>query len=315
MDIDPLRVIAESDGFFTRQHAKSAGYADRQITRMVRAQAWHRIRRGAYVFSDTWATLTDVERHRVRCNAVLRSLGEAVALSHVSGVIRHDIDVWGVDLAYVHVTRLDGGAGRVEGDVVHHEGFCLADDVVEVAGQRVLRPERCVLEAASRTMGEQALCLMEAGLRAGHFDRTELERAYAVMRHWPFAQHLATPLSIADGASGSIGESRGNWLFNRAGLPRPASQHEVRRPDGSVIGITDWWWASKRVLGEFDGKVKYGRLLKRGQDPGEVVFEEKRREDELREITGARMIRLVWSDYDTPAITRARLERILGIAG
>src|SRR3712207_8138753 len=32
----------------------------------------------------------------------------------------------------------------------------------------------------------------------------------------------------------------------------------------------------------FRSKVKYGRLLKPGQDPGDAVFEEKRREDAMR---------------------------------
>jgi hypothetical protein len=315
MDIDPLRAIAEQDGFFTRRHALQAGYVDREVSQMVRAKVWQRIRRGAYVFTDTWTALDEVARHRVRSNAVLHSLGDAVALSHVSGVIRHDIDVWGVDLQRVHVTRLDGGAGRVEGDVVHHEGFWLDKDVVEVDGQRVLRAERCVLEAGSRTTNEKALCLMESGLRAGRFGLAELEATYDLMRHWPFARHLAVPLEIASELSGSIGESRGNWLFHLAGVPRPVPQFEVRRADGSLVGIVDWWWAEQRALGEFDGRVKYGRLLKPGQDPGDAVFQEKRREDELREITGATMIRLIWSDYDTPAVTLARLERILGVAG
>ncbi|MFI2707842.1 hypothetical protein ACH5WX_09865, partial [Nocardioides sp. CER28] len=248
-------------------------------------------------------------------SAVLRSLGDVVALSHASGVVRHGIDVWGLDLARVHVTRLDGGAGRVEGDVIHHEGFWVDNDVTEVDGQQVLRAERCVLEAGSRTSNEKALCLMEAGLRAALFDRATLGATYDLMRHWPFARHLAVPLEIANACAGSIGESRGNWLFHRAGLPRPEAQHEVRRADGTVAGISDWWWRDQRVLGEFDGQVKYGRLLKPGQAPGDAVFEEKRREDELRELTGATMVRLIWADFDIPAVTRARLERVLGLAG
>jgi hypothetical protein len=314
MDLDPLRIIAARTGFFSRRHAREAGYGDRDVSRMVRARVWTRIRRGAYVFGDEWAVMDDVARHRVRSNAVLHSLGDVVALSHVSGVVRHGIDLWGLDLSRVHVTRLDGGAGRVEGDVVHHEGFWLDRDVVAVDGQRVLRPERCVLEAGSRTSGEKALCLLEAGLRSGLFDRERLEAAYDVMRHWPFARHLAIPLSLADGRSGSVGESRGHWFFHRAGLPAPELQYEVRRPDGSLAGIADWHWPLRRRLGEFDGRVKYGRLLRPGQDPGEVVFAEKRREDELRELTGAAMIRLVWDDFDAPAVTKARLERFLGIA-
>ena len=58
-------------------------------------------------------------------------LGSRVALSHVSGVIDWDIPTWGLDLSRVHVTRLDGGAGRLEGDVVHHEGLSLDHEVVE----------------------------------------------------------------------------------------------------------------------------------------------------------------------------------------
>jgi hypothetical protein len=315
MEIDPLREIAADRGFFTRQHAREMGYADRDVTRMVRAKVWTRLRRGAYVFTDVWLSLDDVARHRVRSNAVLHSLGDAVALSHVSGVVRHGIDVWALDLSRVHVTRLDGGAGRVEGDVVHHEGFWLDTDVVEVDRQRVLRAERCVLEAGSRTNNEQALCLMEAGMRSGHYGRDELEAAYDLMRHWPFARHLAIPLDLASDGAGSIGESRGNWLFHRAGVPRPKAQAEVRRADGSLVGITDWWWPAQRTYGEFDGQVKYGRLLRPGQQAGDVVFAEKRREDEIRELTGATVIRLVWSDFDAPAATAARLHRVLGLAG
>jgi hypothetical protein len=65
------------------------------------------------------------------------------------------------------------------------------------------------------------------------------------------------------------------------------------------------------VLGEFDGKVKYGRLLKPGQAPGDAVFEEKRREDRLREVTQWRMGRLAWEDLAQPAITGARFARLL----
>jgi hypothetical protein len=120
--MDPLHILTDTHGFFTRKEAESAGYDDRAVARMVRSQVWTRFRRGFYAFTDEWDALDDVGRHRVRSRAVLRSLGPVVALSHVSAVIAHGIDVWGVPLHRVHVTRLDGGAGRVEGDVVHHEG-------------------------------------------------------------------------------------------------------------------------------------------------------------------------------------------------
>lgn len=312
--MDPLRILTAQCGFFTRAEAREAGYDDRAVARMVRQRAWLRFRRGFYAFPDEWAALSEVGRHRVRSSAVVRSLGDAVALSHVSGAVRHDIDVWGVPLNRVHVTRLDGGAGRIERDVVHHEGFALDDDVMVVEGEHVMRPERCVLEAGSRATNEAALCLIEAGLRRRAYSRDELEQMFTVLQAWPFMRHLRIPVGIADGRSGSIGESRGIWTFKSLRIPIPERQFEIRDSSGVLVAVTDWYWPSYDIYGEFDGRIKYGRLLKPNQDPGEVVFDEKKREDLIREITGGRMFRLVWSDYDDPREILARFDRLVGRA-
>jgi hypothetical protein len=155
--MDPLRSLCEHDGFFTRAAARDVGYDDKAVGLMVRTKLWTRFRRGYYSFTDIWGSLDDVARHRVRSRAVLHSLGDAVALSHVSGVVAHGLTTWGVDLSRVHVTRVDGGAGRVEGDVAHHVGTCTADDVVEVDGLRTLPPVRCVIECGSTVTSEAAL--------------------------------------------------------------------------------------------------------------------------------------------------------------
>lgn len=310
--MDPLRILTAECGFFTRREAKEAGYDDRAVAAMVRKRIWVRFRRGAYAFGDEWSQLSDVGKHRVRSSAVLRSLGDAVALSHVSGMVRHDIDVWGVPLTRVHVTRLDGGAGRIERDVVHHEGFALDEDVMRVTGEQVLRPERCVLEASSRAKNEVALCLIEAGLRCRAFDRKQLEAAYQILQFWPFMRHLHIPIRIADGRSGSIGESRGIWTFFSLRIPLPERQVEVLDDSGKLIAVTDWKWPSYNLYGEFDGKIKYGRLLKPGQDPGDAVFEEKKREDLIREVADAKMFRLIWSDYEDPRSILARFNRLAG---
>lgn len=313
--MNPLRFLTACYGFFTTQEAKSAGYADRDMTRMVRSGTWVRFRRGYYAFADEWRALDAIGRHRVRSSAVLRSLGPGVALSHVSGVVRHGIDSWGLPLNRVHVTRLDGGPGRIEGDVVHHEGLVVDSDVVEIEGEQVLRPERCVLEAGSRANNEVALCMFDAGLRIGAFTYQELREYHILMLPWPFMQHLHIPVRMADGRSGSVGESRGRWCFRGLGMPAPQLQYEVYDADGELVGITDWAWPDLGTLGEFDGFLKYGRLLKPGRDPGDVVFDEKKREDKLREVTGHLMIRLIWADYANPAEIGVRLSRLIDRAG
>jgi hypothetical protein len=93
-------------------------------------------------------------------------------------------------------------------------------------------------------------------------------------------------------------------------LPLADLQVEVRRHDGALLGRCDFGWRSDRLLGEFDGRVKYGRLLRPGQNAGDVLFEEKRREDALRD-EGWGMVRWVWGDLDDRATFAGRLRERL----
>ena len=304
---DPLRAICHELGFFTRQHARDAGYDDRAIDRALRIRHWQRMRRGYYTFPDLWAAASTEQRHLMMCRAVLHSLGDTVALSHQSGCVAQGIDLWGLSLDLVHVTRLDGGAGRIEAGVVHHEGLVVDHEVSEVNGLRVLSPQRCALEAGSLGAPESALVLLNSALHRRACTMDEVGTQFDLMAHWPNVRHLHVPVRMCTDKAESVGESRGLWLFWTQHLPAPSLQHEVFDSDGRLVGRTDWAWLRHRGLGEFDGKVKYGRLLEPGQDPGEVVFNEKRREDQLREITDAWMIRLIWSDLDNPGQAAARL--------
>ena len=310
---DPLRAICAELGFFTRAHAREAGHDDRAIAREARAGRWRRIRRGYYTFPDTWAEANPEQRHLIMCRAVLDSLGDDVALSHISGCIAHKVDVWDIPLDHVHVTRLDGGAGRIEAGVVHHEGLVLDNEVSVVDGMKVLAAQRCVLEAGSLGRPESALVLLNSALHRRLCSIDDIGNQFDVMAHWPRVRHLHVPVHMATEKSESVGESRGLWLFFVEHLPAPTLQHEVV-VDGRLIGRTDWAWLKHRGLGEFDGKIKYGRLLKPGQDPGEVVFQEKRREDDLREATDAWMIRLIWTDLDRPSETATRIRTKLAKA-
>ena len=88
-------------------------------------------------------------------------------------------------------------------------------------------------------------------------------------------------------------------------------QYEVRSADGALLGTTDWGWPEHGLLGEFDGKIKYGRLLRDGEEPGDAVFREKVREDAVRDASGCRMVRFVWRDLYRDVETAARIRRNL----
>ena len=137
---------------------------------------------------------------------------------------------------------------------------------------------------------------------------------HQLMQSWPDSQHLHVVTRLADGRVESVGESRALFLFWSQGLPMPELQFEVR--DGwRLVGATDFAWPEHRLIVEFDGRVKYQKFLRHGEDPGDAVFREKRREDDIRRVTGWRVIRLTWADLAHPARTAAMLLRSLHDSG
>ena len=89
----------------------------------------------------------------------------------------------------------------------------------------------------------------------------------------------------------------------------PTPQFQVFDEWGRFVGRSDFGWEEERTLGEFDGKVKYGRLLLRpGQTAEQALFEEKQREDRLRDL-GWQIVRWIWSDLFAPAAFLHRLQR------
>lgn len=308
-----LQLLADEHGTFLRREAIALGHTDRDLARARRQGLLVRVRYGAYAFGETWTTLDDVERNAVRTRAVIRASPGVLAASHHSACALHGMDLWSVPLALAHVTRLDGGAGRRESDVIHHEGLCLDGDITMAGGVPATVPVRAALESALLTDVERGLVVADAGLRHGLFTREELHEQHELMRAWPAARHLTLVTRLADERSESVGETRMRHLMWWRKIPAPQLQFEVwagRR----LVGRTDFAWPELRLLGEFDGLVKYGRFRRPGETVADAVVREKLREDELREVTGWRMIRFTWADLAEPDRTAARVRALMKAA-
>ncbi|MDP1788755.1 MAG: hypothetical protein Q8K56_00365, partial [Rhodoglobus sp.] len=90
-------------------------------------------------------------------------------------------------------------------------------------------------------------------------------------------------------------------------FPAPELQREFTAPDGRHRRA-DFWWENIRLVGEFDGRHKYAdSRYTNGRSPEVVVWEEKLRENELREFD-ARITRWVWSDLENVQPFIRRLE-------
>jgi hypothetical protein len=121
-------------------------------------------------------------------------------------------------------------------------------------------------------------------------------------------------VTLADGRAESPLETRGRLRIVGAGLPTPTLQVEIWA-GGRLLAVVDAWYAEAAVAVEFDGRVKYTDPW-RGRTPQRVLWEEKRREDELRSL-GIRFVRIADPDLSTARwpVVENRLGELLALPG
>lgn len=291
-----------------RSDLLGAGYTDAEIRRRLRGGELNRVRPGAYLAGT--APEDDLARHLTLARATAAVLSPDAVLSHVSAAVVHGLAVWGVPLGHVHATRNRRRSGGRRARSVHvHSAPLDADDIVLVDGLAVTALARTVVDVARAVPFEQAVVVADAALGTGLVDREQLAAAVDTAGRWPGAPAARRVVAFARIGAQSAGESLSRVAIARAGLPEPELQAVVRAAaDGRFIGQVDFYWRAQRTVGEFDGKIKYGRLLRPGQEPGDAVYQEKLREDDLRD-EDLGVTRWRWADLTDFRPTAARLRR------
>jgi hypothetical protein len=304
----------DEHGILLRRRAIEFGFDDNWLWRMRRGGAIVRVRQGAYLDAGVWKTSSMAEKHRLVSRAVMMQYDDRVALSHVSRHVLAGGPDWGLDLRTVHITNLLGRGDRTKAGVTHHHGVCLVGDITRFEDFWVTAGGRTAVDTAAASELVPAVCVLDWWLNQKLATRDELEYYVDVfMRQWPMTVGLPFALARADGRSESVGESRSRLLLEDGGY-HPVPQFEVPHPSGRLAGVVDLVLPEEGVMIEFDGEVKYGRLLKPGQTLDDVIRAERDREKLLQELTGMWMLRLVWADLATPARTLRRVDEIVAKA-
>jgi hypothetical protein len=294
------------------------GYTDKELRSLRRSGGLSPVRPGAYIRTgpgevDLHAGST--ARHRATVLAACRRLAPGSVISHLSAAVLHGLPLWlppGHRPAdRVQATRDRRTGARRSPYLDLHSAALHPDEVVAVDGVLLTSVARTVADLARSLPFERALVPADAALHQRRTTRAELALAVERGAHRPGNTAARRLLAFADGAAESPGESRSRVAIARAGLPAPRLQHELS-VDGRSWRV-DFWWERARVVGEFDGRVKYGRSLAPGGDAGEAVFAEKRREDALR-AAGCSVVRWTWGDLANFAPIAHRLRRALGTA-
>jgi predicted transcriptional regulator of viral defense system len=309
-----LRVRAErQDGVFTTADAVTVGYPYSEIRDLVSTGRWIRLRRGVLIDAEDLARAREAGRsHRVNCMAVLLALGRPrTVMSHASAATLWGLPVPRDPTALLRLT--DPQRWRRGEDFLMSRAPLAAHELWRAGPVRMTSAARTLIDCAREWALEDAVVALDAALLAGRTFREDLQRAAAAAQRWPGVARAIRATTLADGRAESALETRGRLRILGSGLPVPELQVEIRAA-GRLVAVVDAWFDDAAVAVEFDGRVKYTDPW-RGRTPERVLWEEKRREDELRALD-IRVVRIVDADLGAAwPSTAARLDDLVAGSG
>ena len=275
------------------EHLLERGFTPSEIERRRRRGEFERVRPGAYAPPHPEAP-GPAARHRQLIEATLPQLSAEAILSYTSAAVLHGLPVWTDDLRTVHLTRpRTGGGGKRRPWLTMHAQPLEAADVTAVDGILVTSLERTLFDLARTLPYERAVAAGDRALALG-MSLEILGEMLQRGRLWKGINQARRAAAFVDGRSDSPGESVSRVRIADFGLPAPQPQLPVMLPNGRTV-YGDFGWPEFKTIGEFDGLVKYEKLLRPGESAADVVVREKRREDMLRAL-GWQIVRWIWED-------------------
>jgi hypothetical protein len=302
---------AQWGGVFTSTDAKLAGVDRNALARMVKQGVATRVAPRAYVLcADAARARTPEAAHALLARAMVRSFDGRVAASHHSALALIGLPFWQVDADAVHVCRRSGRSGRVRGQLHIHESVPRSFlKVATRASTPCVSPALAVIGTAMVDGVEAGLVAADAALHRGLVTLEQLDGALALCQRVPAVTRARQAMALVDPRCESVGETRTRLvLTGLPGRPRVQSQYSVRDHFGSEVARVDFL-VGRRVVVEFDGRLKYGLEGR----PEVALWREKRREDRLREL-GYIVVRVVWADLERPDLVAQRVLAALRLA-
>jgi hypothetical protein len=283
--------------------------------RSFRAGGHRRLAEGVFLPRTVWDELTGDDRFRAQVHAVALAAQHTLVFSHFSAATLWRLPMTGawppkpevvVDVGAVGATRQAFNARR----------YGIPTRLEEIDGLSVTPLVRTLVDVGrssplsiSVAMMDRALSPFDAsaaGPSAIRISKESLVRERGLVRSARGVRRCESAIELADGASGSAGESLSRVGMHLLGLPAPVLQQEFRDSRG-LIGFADFWWPELGLVGEFDGLGKYiKREFTKGRTAADIVLAEKAREDRLRAL-GLRVTRWGWETARSLPMLRAHL--------
>lgn len=270
-------------GIILRSALLAEGLQPPDIRRLLSSGVVRRIDVGVYALAESLTFFQDVYRCRVLGYLQTRREGSPGVLTGLSALVLRGMPVWArigdvcVGRDHAHGPK----AGRVKNLGHIPSSQTAAATYGPVGPYEAATTARSVCDAARCDPLVNAVAAGDAALRNGLTTSDAIADALASMRGMKNIAQARFAATLLDGAAESPGESASRWSLHRLGVPAPQLQREVY-DDSGLVGRVDFLWEEFGIVGEYDGKFKYGRSNPSERPPEDVLFEEKRREDRLR---------------------------------
>lgn len=296
------------------------GTTDAMLRRALRTGAIERVWQGAYlpVTAGVDSHTVRLERYRAKVIAAARHGGPGRTASHTSGAAMHRIPMLHPDYSTVHFTSATTGKRSARGLI--HQAKLSSSDVVMLDDIPVTSRVRSICDVARIGTVQQAVCALDSGLHLG-VPMAELEEQVRRLGRHHGASTLRAALSMANALAESVGETVSRLVMaDDPQIPVPELQAPIEIDlDGTTTVFGDFGWRDAngvlRLVGEFDGRIKYHRSNPWDDSmPEETIYEEKLREDAIR-ATGPSLVRWTWTESMRPKVLQLKIIGALTAAG
>ncbi len=262
---------------------RAVGESTQHIERGAKTGDFVRIRPGAYLTAAEWHSLTPRARHLIAMRAVTETSRRRLLFCAESAAALHGIPLLGGWSSRPHLVDHVGHRHAALVGVAMHCREVAEEDVVDVGEALATSPLRTAFEiAASRGFLAGVIALDHVLGPACGIPRAVAEEWLARARPFRGARRADAALAVATGLAESPLESLSLGQLHLLGYPRPLQQVEFL-VDGRPFR-TDFLFEDANVIGEADGRSKYGPDALVGPSPEARVWAEKDREDILRSV-------------------------------
>ena len=289
-------------GMITLAQARAHGIRHCDIRRLRRSGAWGHPYPQVYSIRSLLAPTGTDEWFRTMVMAAQLALGPR---SFAGGETAARL--WGMqglkpwDGRTVHMVIPALGAQRHIRGITLHSWYTAPEEVTMTGdGIRVTDPGRSLRDTLIHVDRDTAVCLMDSCLNQGLVTDEEVKLLETRNRGRRGCVRVRDWWSLADGRAQSPLETRVRLVCVDGGVPPGALQHRFTDRSGRLIGIVDFWWEDRELIGEADGIGPHSTP--------QALARDREHQNALQLCyPNIRMVRFTWQDLRRPSYILAAI--------